>query len=680
MFRPFRPSLLAAFLLTVTVAVAFAVATQHAWEDYYITFRTSRNLATGHGLVFNHGDRLHTFTSPLGVLLPAVASLLTFNQSDEGALWIFRLMSCAALGGAACLLTSAARQLRFAAIAVVFLIGWLALDSKTVDFAINGMETGFLLLFLAYALWAQLVPSERRSWHLGAAWAGLMWSRPDSFIYVGLIAAGFWFFNESARSGLDRRQLLNLYLRAGLVATALYLPWLLFAWGYYGTPVPHTITAKSGFGDPRTLLGLAKAAINLPFTAWTPNTSLEATFLPAYYMIGGWPEHLVQILRALAAICSLLWVVPFLRFETRATSFAFFGAHAYLNYYPYFPFPWYIPSTTLLACFCLASLLAQLIDVGRAASATTPASPRARLALGFAVIATLLFLSATGWMLLESGRLFAAQQKYVENGNRRKIGEWLRAHSLPGDTVFLEPLGYIGYFSGLKTYDFPGMSSREMVAARHKVGVSWALLIDHLQPRWVVLRPHEVNRVKTDLPGLLDERYVLAQEFSVLPEIEKINNFGRAYLEHDSRFMVYENRIQPANLLALQNESAAPISHLAIDGVEVSFAHAPSALKRLVPQYARSATVRFGFIPSAYVPAPDQTDGALFKVEMVVGTKVTVLAERLLRPSTEAADRGLQSFSFELPEQTAPTILVLRALSGESRSKDWTCWSDVQFR
>lgn len=81
---------LVAFVVTVVVALGFALYTHHAWEDYWITYRASRTLAMGHGLVFNVGDRLHTFTSPLGVLLPAIASVLTANSSDAAALSIFR--------------------------------------------------------------------------------------------------------------------------------------------------------------------------------------------------------------------------------------------------------------------------------------------------------------------------------------------------------------------------------------------------------------------------------------------------------------------------------------------------------------------------------------------------------------------------------------------------------------
>src|SRR5258708_37853159 len=94
--RSFKPELMvAAGVLLVTLT--FAIYTQHAWEDYWGNFRISRNLATGHGLVFTLGERLHTFTSPLGVLLPAGFSWITGNQSDDLVLWLFRFVSIAAL-------------------------------------------------------------------------------------------------------------------------------------------------------------------------------------------------------------------------------------------------------------------------------------------------------------------------------------------------------------------------------------------------------------------------------------------------------------------------------------------------------------------------------------------------------------------------------------------------------
>ena len=99
------------FTAVLLTGLLFAVATQHAWEDYWITFRSSRNLAAGNGLVYRVGERLHTFTSPLGVLLPAGLSWLTGNRSDDLVLWLFRAVSAGALAGGVVLLSRASASL-----------------------------------------------------------------------------------------------------------------------------------------------------------------------------------------------------------------------------------------------------------------------------------------------------------------------------------------------------------------------------------------------------------------------------------------------------------------------------------------------------------------------------------------------------------------------------------------
>src|SRR3954470_3749188 len=87
------PLIAAAFALPLL----FAVITNHAWEDYFITLRASRNLVEGNGLVFNPGERLHTFTSPLGVLIPALCTWIAGPGRELLALWLFRVFNAALL-------------------------------------------------------------------------------------------------------------------------------------------------------------------------------------------------------------------------------------------------------------------------------------------------------------------------------------------------------------------------------------------------------------------------------------------------------------------------------------------------------------------------------------------------------------------------------------------------------
>ncbi|MEO6568317.1 MAG: hypothetical protein ABIO94_06100 [Opitutaceae bacterium] len=530
----------AAFLLVFSAALLFALCTRHAWEDYWITFRASRNFAEGHGLVFNPGDRLHTFTSPFGVLLPALAFLLTGNHSDYAALWIFRVMSAAALGGAAWLLFSGARKAGYTPLVGAALIAFVACDAKTLDFTINGMETGFLLLFLAW-IFHTLLTQPARAWlHLGLAWGGLMWTRPDSFIYVGALCAGVLLFNVRKVTGLTRAQWTKMLLAAGTVTVAVYSPWLIATKIYYGTPVPHTIIAKGFSNPPITWDRFQEFAGNLPRQTWAGSNSFAATFLPSYFMGGGWPGWTIKVAAAFAILCSLAWVLPFLRWEGRVASLVFLVGHIYLSFVPYFPFPWYLPTTTLLGVIVLAALAQTLRDsFAGIQSAGVTLALLGTLALG--LIAFGLF---GGRFVVGSARQLAAAQRWIEDGNRKQIGLYLREHAGKTDTVLMEPLGYIGYFSQLKTYDFPGMSSREMVAARKQVGSNWAALINYLRPDWIVVRDDEKENLVRSDSGICDYRYREEKIFDVSEALKKLNIPGKNYLEIDRRFTLLR-RVEP---------------------------------------------------------------------------------------------------------------------------------------
>ena len=86
----------------------------------------------------------------------------------------------------------------------------------------------------------------------------------------------------------------------------------------------------------------------------------------------------------------------------------------------------------------------------------------------------------------------AVRQESVENAVRLPLGLWLKAHVAPGERVFLEPVGYIGYFSGAALYDYPGLTSPEVVRLRRQ-GLDFYDLIEALHPAWLVLRPAELE-------------------------------------------------------------------------------------------------------------------------------------------------------------------------------------------
>jgi len=130
-------------------------------------------------------------------------------------------------------------------------------------------------------------------------------------------------------------------------------------------------------------------------------------------------------------------------------------------------------------------------------------------------------------------------------------------------------------------------------------------------------------------------------------------------------------------------EVSAPFGPAAREtaGLRVFDLHAPSALVLALPRGATRIRGGFGIHEGAYATdnrAP--TDGAEFSiVASGKGDSREVLLRRLLQPATEAADRGTQAFSLELPSTVQGErleLLINRGPVGNGAS-DWTYWSDL---
>ena len=510
---PRLPVLAAA--LAVVACLGFALFTGHIWEDYFITFRSSLNLATGHGLVYQPGERVHSFTSPLGTLLPALFAV-GGGDATARALWCFRLVSAAALGGA--LWLGARTMLRdgLTPFAVGAAAALWALDAKTIDFAINGQEAA-LLIFFVVLTWHALVTGAS-AWRVALGCAGLQWTRPDGGVFFAALAVAWLAFG----AGPGRRARLRTLVSAVALGLALYLPWLIFAWAYYGSPVPHTILAKvSHYGSGE----LVRAWVLYPWRLLFGHTALHDLFRPAYFYFGGWPGALAGVSRLLAVGAALPWAWPAVRPAGRVAAAAFFLGGFYVEYIP--RSPWYYPAWQALAFLAWAFLLDAAWRVSSRAQSPV------RVLAGSLVALQAALLLAVAWQM-------RAQQSIIEDGQRTVIGRWLRAHAAPGERVYLEPLGYIGFFSGLKMLDYPGLAAPEVVAARRAGAKPHAQLIAALRPDWLVLRPDQVGGVNVEQPRLLVDDYRLARVFDVRAALDAVAVLpGRGYLEFDAQYFVF---------------------------------------------------------------------------------------------------------------------------------------------
>lgn len=341
---------------------------------------------------------------------------------------------------------------------------------------------------------------------------------------------------------MPRADLMRLYARAAGIGILLYLPWILWAWWYYGTPVPHTIVAKG----LHQFTNYKDRLIHFPRTYWY----FDRTFGPAYYTFGGWPFPVRHLYGVLAFICSWYWLLPRARPFARAASLAFLVGHLYLHLIVPTAYPWYHPAVAVLGFIVVGAIVQDITD--------RLARRGAGLSANAAVLLPLALVTGHFCLLCAVAYQLHNQEDIIEQHNRKQIGLWLRDHAAtPHDTVFMECRGYIGFYSNLKTYDYPGMSSPEMVAARRTLDTEdWSKLIAYLRPDWVVMRPKEEAEVAVQDATLTATQYAPVQVFDVSAQVAAVPHLpGRLWVGFDQKFTVYHRLSSP--LPKLPSGSAA---------------------------------------------------------------------------------------------------------------------------
>lgn len=171
---------------------------------------------------------------------------------------------------------------------------------------------------------------------------------------------------------------------------------------------------------------------------------------------------------------------------------------------------------------------------------------------------------------------------------------------------------------------------------------------------------------------------------------------GSRRVSAETTVAVESGRLTPAQAAAFALPQVAsrnePVSVSAVYGASVGddggvptfFVHAPSSLVYALPAGARAIAGGFGFREGAH--AADNrfpTDGAEFRIELVDGDgRRRTLLRRLLRPTTEAADRGKHAFRADLPpDRVGGERLEFTISAGPAGNptSDWTFWTALRL-
>ncbi len=407
------------------------------FEDQLIVLRYARNLSEGNGLVYNVGEPVMGFTTPLFTVLSSVFVVL---GGDHAAAWqngfgLLSMLGTAALGARLLVRLGAGAAAPLAVALITFN------PAGAYNYLYAGMEVHLFALLFLLALDLHL--SERAT--AAAVTSALLFlTRPEGALLAGMLLVHRW---------LQKRQ---LPVAQALAALATALPWLLFSLLYYGDVLPKTLGAKQGESiiSPWRYLDLVREvyaeAGNSLLAAWSPSlaeTIAGPLLLVAVLIIGA---------AALLRRRPVLW--PLIAFP--------FGAllgYAAIGSLP--GYTWHYYTLNVLAALLLPlGIHASLVGTGRLcrrAAELLPATMRVAPRQGRLVavlFTTVPILALTLAVLRDTSRQIAHQVEPTAREQRLEdMGRWLGERYEPSTSVLVREIGHVGWVSGLHIVDRGGL-------------------------------------------------------------------------------------------------------------------------------------------------------------------------------------------------------------------------------
>ena len=450
-------------------------------DDAYITLRYGRNLMEGDGLVYNVGERV-LGTQPLYALW-------------TGVLW---KLSQVFLGGRGVEVLVTLGNVAFFAAAAALVARWIKIQSRLfvhvplvvlcsyvpfLDNTTTGMETSLFLFLIAASLDA-LHRDRRLTLSILLGLCAL--TRPEG---------NLWALAVILYALRRRRPDARLVLPFLLVVIA----WGVFAWQYYGTPLPLSARAKSGWFNGiyanegffvQTLDVLASFTLG-PWPDWqhwrAPEGAAALAMIALLVLFG---KGALVLLRTRDP--NFLWSLFFL------SCVVFFVAGRGATWPSWYAIP---PGLGFVITLCHGAdawIRPRLPDHGWS-------QKRVKVVLG-ALAFAFLVISILIWNRVRLPYYLNIEESYV------RTGKTLAGASDPGDRLFVVEIGCIGYYADRYVYDLGGLISPEIQAMRR---IDWGLgeapaLVQRYRPEWVVVNDIHLLKILASEPeGWFEREYRL---------------------------------------------------------------------------------------------------------------------------------------------------------------------------
>lgn len=418
--------LFAAALLT---RLGFYFLTGYTADDAFITFRYAEQIALGNGFVYNLGERVLGTTTPLFTLLLSIFSLMRIPL-----VWGALAISLVASGLTALILYKFARALRFTHLAILPAALYIGFP-RSIPAEISGMETAFFTLLVISAFYFQ--HRKLGIYALGMATLASV-TRPEGLgLLAMLLLYNLW---------QDRTAWLRLIFTPMMILG----PWLLFAWQYFGSVIPHSVTAKMALYSQFGTMPSTEALVRLLY--------LDSPFgwiMLVLLLIGAWELNRSQN----GGKLELVWIVGIFLF------FSLSKTHL---------FHWYITPIYPVFLIFVAAGISAIYERIRIAP-----SLAGRIGESGAVVAALALIALSFTQVAHYREIQQTTERV-----HKEIGTYLFAQAEPDAIVAAEDIGYIGYYSKRIILDRDGLVSP--VAVEYNRTARYFDLVNDIRPAYVV--------------------------------------------------------------------------------------------------------------------------------------------------------------------------------------------------
>lgn len=402
-------------VLAILTRMLFIIYTNYTAEDAHITFQFARNIARGDGFALNPGFPIYGSTTPLLTMILAVWMLFSKNII-LGA----RIVSILSLAAGTCF---AWKAIGNKLLAFAILIPYV-LSSKLITEEMQGMEMPLIFLFsmMAWYFWIEQKPIG-----IGIALGFLLWTRVDMIVFVGCLLFVMVFLNWRTA------------FQVTLWTAAIYLPWIVFSWAYFGSPIPFTIIAK------QVAYGINNPPFNVHFTRiynYLSPVLFFSTILGVYFSFTT-KKYLPFSIFFFAEVIHLV-----------VTGTTFFPRYFYL--------------LTVSAFFLSGLAVYWILRQERRA-----------------LVGVILFLAFLSLPNLQQEWRSIRQLQSSRHTTLIEVGKWLNRNTPQNSAVLLEPLGYVGYYADRIMYDEVGLVT-PLAVELHKDGVGGSEFYKYFHPDYVI--------------------------------------------------------------------------------------------------------------------------------------------------------------------------------------------------